>query len=227
MPALPDVPQVFKLTFTFAVGADANAIVRLHGKYAGPAPDDSACDTYCIGVDGLISADMAAVLDTESAYTGCELVDLTSPTSGVGTHHGPVAAGARAGTPMGANAAVLVNMPISRRYRGGKPRSYWPWGVAEDLSDRQVWTSGAVTTWDTTVADIFVAMTVTPLGTATVTSVCSVSYYQGFTPVFNPITGRTRDVSSLRAGGPVVDLITGASASAKLSSQRRRNLQRT
>jgi hypothetical protein len=35
----------------------------------------------------------------------------------------------------------LVNYPIKRRYRGGKPRSYYPWGTITDLAGPDKWTA--------------------------------------------------------------------------------------
>jgi hypothetical protein len=52
----------------------------------------------------------------------------------------------------------------------------------------------------------------------------SVSYYEGFTSVTNPITGRTKDVSKLRTGGPVVDVVSAIIVANGPKSQRRRNL---
>jgi hypothetical protein len=50
----------------------------------------------------------------------------------------------------------------------------------------------------------------------------NVSYYNGFTVVTNPTTGRARNVPTLR-GTPVVDTVTGIVARVQVGSQRRRN----
>jgi hypothetical protein len=50
----------------------------------------------------------------------------------------------------------------------------------------------------------------------------NVSYYEGFTVVIDPITGRARNVPKLRSSGPLVDGVVGIVINPELGTQRRR-----
>jgi hypothetical protein len=117
---------------------------------------------------------------------------------------------------------VLVNYVIGRRYRGGKPRSYFPWGTVADLQGRQNWTAGFLTNVNTNLATAFAAMIGANAGSTVVTAHVNVSYYLGSKVVIDPITGRAHNVSIAR-DVPVVDTIDSFKTSPTVASQRRRN----
>lgn len=226
MPALPPVPSVIKLRLHYDVGTDANAVTVLHVSYLGPAPTSGAMSTFCTSVDALTAAEWPIYLDTETTYLGNDAVDLSSALGGSGSH-GTSVAGTRATTPMGAATCVLVSYPIARRYRGGKPRSYLPWGTAEDLATRNTWSGGAVTAFHTGWSAIQNAISAAfPIGAATFESFVAVSYYGPPNRTITGSTGRVRTISTTRAT-PLVDILGTFSVSPKVASQRRRNLQRT
>jgi hypothetical protein len=226
LPALPDVPSVIKQRLHWDVGTDANAITLLHYRYAGPAPSSADMNTYATGFNALTSAEWPLYLDSETTYLGTDVVDLTSPTSGTGSAATSVV-GTRATTPMGASTAVLINYPISRRYRGGKPRSYLPWGTAEDLLTRNTWKGASVTDFDTGWTTVQSAVQAGfPIGSASFVEFVSVSYYGPPNRTVTGSTGRVRTLSTTRAV-PLVDALGDLNVSSKVASQRRRNLQRT
>jgi hypothetical protein len=117
---------------------------------------------------------------------------------------------------------MLVNYVIGRRYRGGKPRSYFPWGSSQEIFTRQSWNPTFVTNVDSGLAAYFSAVIGTTVGGTTLTEHVNVSYYSGFTVVTNPVTHRARNVPTVRAV-PVVDNILSFAASSRPASQRRRN----
>jgi hypothetical protein len=71
--------------------------------------------------------------------------DLSSSSGASLTFPGLHLAGTNAGTPLPANNAVLVSHKIARRYRGGHPRHYMPFGQNTDTSDSQHWTNTFIT----------------------------------------------------------------------------------
>ena len=129
------------------------------------------------------------------------------------------------GAVLSGGTALLQNLQIARRYRGGKPRRYWPVMVAADLTTPQEWditTLATMTTeWQTSYLDVLLGSSYS--GT-TLADEVNLSYYHGFTLVTNPITGRGKNVSTPRAVAIAPDVITGFVLNSKPASQRRRNL---
>jgi hypothetical protein len=226
MPALPPVPGVIKLRLHYDVGTDANAISLLHWRYTGAAPSGADMNTFCTAVNALTAAEWPLYLQADNLYLGIDATDLTSATSASGAA-GTSVAGTRSGSLLGAGTAVLISYPISRRYRGGKPRQYLPFGSADDLNTRNVWGSASVTDFHTGWAAILAAIAAAgPIGAAVLVTQCVVSYYGPPNRTVTGSTGRVRTLSTTRAT-PIVDDISSFSVSAKVASQRRRNLQKT
>jgi hypothetical protein len=122
-----------------------------------------------------------------------------------------------------ANDCALLNIKIQRRYRGGKPRLYLPWGSDADVQDAQHWKSASITTFNSAIlthTNYVVGQTWAGGG---FDHLVNVSYYQGFKVVTSPTTGRARNVSTLRAGGPQIDNWVGAATfNTRIATQRRR-----
>jgi hypothetical protein len=118
----------------------------------------------------------------------------------------------------------LFNGTVLRRYRGGKPRSYWPFGTYSDLANPSQWSTTYITAV-TTAMDAFLAhmLAITESGTS-LTSQVNVSLYSGFTSVENPVTHRWRNIPTYRTGTIPVDDIVSYSINAKPGTQRRRAL---
>jgi hypothetical protein len=122
---------------------------------------------------------------------------------------------------------VLINYPIGRRYRGGKPRSYLPWGTSADLNDAQTWDTTPLADFHTGWTAILAAVVAAgPVGSAVIGSQCNVSYYGPPNRIITGSTGRVRTISTTRST-PIIDDLPSFSVNRKLASQRRRNLQRT
>lgn len=225
MPALPDVPGVLKVVLHYQLGSDLTAINRLFFAYTGTPPTDAVCATIGGSVGSAVGSHLTALISSENAQTEVDVTDLTTPSSGNGTFVFSQA-GTRAGDVLPANVCGLLVSKIGRRYRGGKPRTYWPIGTANDVLNSQEWSSSAVTAFQTGL-DAFLTEVgaITESGT-TLAGQVNVSYYEGFTPVLNPITGRTRDVSKLRTV-PVVDAVLSNLFNPHYGSQRRRTLIRS
>lgn len=220
MPALPAVDNVLKAQLTWSDSEDVNVVSNHFFRYTG-APPNSAAAT-------LLSTDIVdAMLPHNDQWgettilTGCKVTDLSTVTGGVGE-----TAVSQLGTivspPLAGGTAVVVNYQLARRYRGGKPRNYLPWLSSASLVNRQTWGSTDIVD----VADAMEAFYSACIGSTasgcTIASHCNVSYYDGFTVVTNPVTGRARNAPKLRAT-PVVDDVTGLTVLGRPGSQRRRN----
>lgn len=225
MAPLPPVPNCIRSDLLWGIGSDVNALTRLHWTYSGSAPAAADCIYFATQIDSVAAAQFASLLHPANEVRGCIVRDLSS-TSGKEGDYFAATPGTRSGGALSAGTAFLLDLQIGRRYRGGKPRAYLPFGTSTDLLSPSAWQSSFVTgvtsAWNTFVSTCG-SLT---HGSTTLTGLCSVSYYQGFTnvPYGNPT--KYRRVPTVRPGGPVVDAIIGTSASTKPSSQRRRNLQR-
>ena len=226
MPALPAVPSVLFVRAKITVGADLDVLTRFYFQYSGTAPTNAVCATIASTLFTYFADEFAVYMPTTSAVTGMYVQDLTSATAGAGEHTGSTAGtGDTQGLP--ASTAALFNLAIDRRYRGGKPRRYIALGGIGDLETPQTWVSASATNFLAAFNEfISDALAIDDSGTDLGVHV-SVSYYDGFTAVTNPITGRTKDVPKLRTGGPVIDEVAGVSVNPRLGSQRRRNLLRS
>jgi len=223
MPALPDYPGVLKIRTLFAMTADIDIGTALHFTYTGTAPTDATCNTIANDCEALGVTDLVPMLDANTSLTGVEVTDLSSPTAGHGlnaTHTG----GSRGGNFLPAAACVLQSMKIARRYRGGKPRAYWPFGVAQDLNDQQKWLSASIAQFTTALTNYIAGIEALSVSGTILGNQVSISYYSGFTTVLNPVTGRTRDVPKVRPAAITPDAIVSWEVNPNVASQRRRNL---
>lgn len=220
MPALPFVPSVLKARLHWGESGDPDVYNTLYFAYSGSEPDGDACSNFATVICNAFGA-MIAQWNELVVLAGCEVTDLTSDTAGQGSATSDFP-GSGSGELLGGSTCVLVNYEIARRYRGGKPRNYFPWGTSATLETRQSWTADFVAGVASDLATCFSTIIGTTEGGATITNHVNVSYYNGFT-VVNPGGGkRARNVPTLRET-PLVDDIVSRSVSGQPASQRRRN----
>lgn len=225
MPPLPSIAQHLKLKYEYSIGTDVTAATILHFRYTGGPPVAADCLALATDLHGAFVTHLVPLMPSTNSITGAEVTDLSSSSAAQATYTA-TDAGTRSGSELGAAVAALTSWGIARRYRGGKPRSYWPFGTSSDLSSSQVWNStfltaiqGGVQLWLNDALGF-------SSGSTSLTALSNVSYYSGFTSVQNPITHRWRNVPTLRVA-PVTDDIVTFSHGPKLASQRRRNLRRS
>jgi len=221
MPALPNVPGVLKYVMDFQTEGDLKSQVVHHFSYTGGPPSGANLVTMANSAIAAANSDFLSVMSDSVLNNGCTITDLTSATAnqGVGTTAG--SAGTRGTALVSPGTAMVVSHTIARRYRGGHPRTYYPWGVAGDIQTSGVWASAFVTASATAFSSWLTAVLASGAG-CTLAQLVNVSYYAGFQVVTNPITGRSRNVPRVRVS-PVVDTVTGSVGRSKIGSQRRRN----
>lgn len=221
MPPLPAQPNVLQVKHLFSVGSDLSVSARLFYTYSGTAPNDASCVAIASLIYTSVVANLIPLMCSDNAATGVSVQDLSTSTSGFGEHVANTA-GTRSGLPLPASTAVLMNIAIARRYRGGKPRVYWPLGVASDLVSPNQWASTPLASFHTGTSQLEDDTIAISSGGTTIETLVNISYYHGFTAVTNPITGRTRDVPNVRSVAIPPDPFLGSSISAKPGNQRRR-----
>jgi hypothetical protein len=224
MTPLPPVPNVLRVQWKCSLGADLDVLSRLYFAWSGTAPTNATCATVAGDIATYWGDNLKPYHTTSSTLTEVVVTDLTSSTAGTGSYAADTA-GTRSGDPLSAGACACVNFLISRRYRGAKPKIFLPVGVAADLETVQTWTT-AFTGDLLSAVEAFIAniQTISVSGLDIGTQQ-NVSYFEGFTAVMNPTTGRYRNVP-VKRDTPLTDNVTGVAINPKIASQRRRNTQK-
>jgi len=223
MPALPAVPGVVRCDIGYQLGSDIDAITRLHISYTGTPPNDVTCAALAALLRIIYNAELIPYMTPGNKITGVQVTDLSSVTGGQGEDLG-ITNGTYSSTDLTAGTALLVNMHIQRRYRGGKPRSYFPLGGGSALTTQSLWDSTFLSNVQAALDAIRADIAVTASGGCSLADVVNVSYYKGFVSAQNPVTLRWRNIPLVRTGSIPVDAATSWVANPKPSSQRRRNL---
>lgn len=220
MPPLPSPGKVLKSRLHFTVEGDTLAQVIQYWTYTGTCNNQTDLDSFTDAISTAVLNRFAPLMETSVTYTENETMDLSSNT-GLTSIDSNAAVGSRSGTRLAPGTAALVNHGISRRYRGGKPRSYFPFGVSADIQTSGTWASAFATAVSSAVVG-YIGDVVGSYSAFTVVSLANVSYYEGSTVVISPTTGRARNVPTRRAT-PIVDDIVSSVCSQTIGSQRRRN----
>lgn len=218
MPALPNAANIIKAGFKMGLGTDVDAFVRLFLKYGG-ATTTSNMDALAAALAAAWNTWLAPVAPNQVTLTEVTTEDLTTNTSPGGSasvsHVGSLTGG------LSAAASVVISAEIARRYRGGHPRSYWPFGDESVLNSAQTWTSVFVGDVATAYAG-FVNDIATSFPTGiTYAGFWNVSYFSGFDNHTYP-SGRVKAVPRVRST-PTLDLINSFVIRQSVGSQRRRN----
>lgn len=222
MPALPPVTGVIKCSVGMPVTVHPNLQTRFYIKYTGTAPTVAQLQTFANSIVTAFGTNLAAL--TSVNITGVQVTcqDLSSSTGAVAISS-TTSAGTRAGTEAPVQSAMGIRYNIARRYRGGKPKGFWPFGVQADQADVAHWSVAFANTCATNIGAFFTAILAAGwTGAGTLTQV-NVSYFAGFTTVIRT-PFRARNVPNLRQGGPITDLVTSYTSVTTMYSQRRRRL---
>lgn len=223
MPALPVVPNVIRADTQYTVEGDPLAVNRLFFSYINGPPANADLAAFAAALNAEAATVFASLMSNSISITSMVLTDLSSVSGGVGLNETAVV-GTRGTELLPPGACAVCHYPLTRRYRGGKPRGYFPFGTAADVATSGLWVPASVTAFQNAIQAFCRVLLGTTQGSTTITHHVNVSYYQGFTSVENPITHRWRNVPTLRAA-PVVDIITEDSelVAPFIGSQRRRN----
>lgn len=220
MPPLPSVPNQLKVTMGWEIGGDAKIETIHHFTYSGGAPSTATCVAIAAQIQSYAATDLEALLYTSGFLDTVTVLDIATSSGAEGTATSRWA-GTRAGVEMPVNCCVLLNHQIARRYRGGKPKSFLPFGVQADLFTKNSWSSALVNAVSAAWATFITNVNTISISGTSVTAYSSISYYQGYnTPTTSP-SGRVKQSSKLRTT-PIVDSIVASTAQARVGSQRRR-----
>lgn len=218
---LPAVPATIRCTCLFGIGADTAAITRFFITYTGSAPTAGQLNTFAAAIGTAFGAHLASLMDNDSELLDVTCEDLSTNTSPSGTA-APAISGTRGAAELDGAACMVIGYEQARRYRGGHARGYWRLGVQGDLSGPQTWDSTFLGLVETGIGAFVSAVVAAGWAGAGSLTQSQVSYFEGFTVVINPETGRARNVPNKRAAA-VINTITAFAPRARVGSQRRRN----
>lgn len=220
MAPLPDVPDAVRIRLQFTLSDKAAQGLRFFFGYESGPPTVAQLEVIAGDIDTLASTYLVPNMHDSCAYNGCIIEDLSS-SSGAVYQSSVSDTGSLSASPLPAGTAFVMSYEIANRYRGGHGRGYWPLGDAADLSGNMTFTDASVTTLGTAISDFLAGIEGLSSGGFTLTGQLIVSYYKGFTNIQNPITGRYRNVPTLRET-PVVYTVQSLVARNYVGSQRRR-----
>lgn len=221
VPPDPDTPCL-RVRFGGSDGADGHWGNRLYFKYSsGPA---SAADLATFAGDVITqwTSHLAPLVVTAFSLTEVDVLDITSHT-GLSNVTTTSVAGTRSGAAIANQVCFNMEFDIARRYRGGKPRIYAPFGTATDQFDGAKWQASFPGVCNTAFAAFIAALEAVALATITAVSHVNLSYYQGFTNVTNS-SGRTRAAPKYRSPNAIHDTVIGYAGKVEYGSQRRRRV---
>jgi len=224
VPALPDAPQILRVEFQFQPTPSKVCKVRQHWRYTGGPPTNADCVAFANeAMTEFAAAGGAALMRSAWTLESTFVTDLTGPTMGMGgsTHSAiPGTRDSGSGHTLPDDVAVLANYSVGRRFRGGHPREYWPFGEAEDLLDQRTWSGALLAAVDTFISTYLAAFAAFTTGSTSLNAQVLLSYYEGFR-VVDGSTGRARNVPLVRAA-PLIDALAFIGSNHGIASQRRR-----
>jgi hypothetical protein len=219
----PSTPCV-RVRLDYVNSDDSLASSRFFLSYAGAAPSAATLDTLASDVSAAWGTHIAPNVGSVWTLAGVDIVDITTESGAFGTWGGSIAGGA-GGTQLPSQVAVNVEFNLQVRYRGGKPRIFFPAPETSDQQDSANWSNTFVTGMGSAVTAFFAEIEALSLGSIGALAHVDISYYQGFKNVTNS-SGRTRAVPQYRDTA-LVRGISGYAVKKLMSSQKRRRASTT
>jgi hypothetical protein len=205
-------------------GDSFDAGSRFYLSYSGAAPSAANCSTLATDIATAWATDIASSISSVWTLVEVDVLDIATDSGASATVAVSHAGGGSSDAPT-ANTAINVEFGIARRYRGGKPRMFFPAAAASELADNAHWSAGFQSSFNTAVAAFFTAIEALTVGSMGTLAHVNLSYYSGFKNVTNS-SGRTRAAPTYRDVA-ALDTITGYATKAVVGSQRRRRVATT
>ena len=221
MPALPTVTKTIKVALGFDLDLGSGGS-RFFVSYTGGTPTVADLNSFASAVSGAWGTHMKSLQCSAFSLNQVTCEDLNTTSGNLGSWGGSVA-GTSSDVYLAASTCAVIDMKISRRYRGGKPRLYLPIGVWGDTDGAQVWG----TTFQTNVDSQFPAFIAEVVGESyasfSASELVNVSYYSGVNTSTPPWRGPGYKYPPKVRTGPITpDEIVSVGIRPTIGSQRRR-----
>jgi len=200
---------------------------RFYVSYAAGPPSGANCSALATSIAGLWNTDIAPIVNDDVSLIEVDVLDIATTLGASGTvsvSH----AGTRAGTPLPIQCATNVEIDIAQRYRGGKPRLYWPPPVTGDQIDPSRFNSTFIALANTQTAAFFTAVNaLAPTGFGTIAHVV-LSFYEGKNTTTPPWRGPGyKYPPKYRSPSALLYAVEGYACKAVIGSQKRRRTATT
>lgn len=199
---------------------------RFYLGYAGSIPSGANLDTLAGDIAAAWNTDCAPLINTDWSLTEIDCYDISSETGASGYWTGSHA-GTNSGNALPAQVAVNVEFNIARRYRGGKPRVYWPPGTEDDIETPEKWSTAFQGDWDTATTAFFTALEGLSIGSMGALTHQALSFYKGWDTAHPVIKKRGTFYPPLPRAAILPDAVASYATKLEISSQRRRRLATT
>lgn len=194
---------------------------RFYLAYSGSAPTPANCITLAGDVSTQWASHLAPVTTDDWSLTEVDVLDLAT-TSGASGQDTTVHAGTEGTGAVQASVCMNVEYNIARRYRGGKPRIYWPGPPAAGLADNSHWGSSTLTSFNSATSAFFAALNALSIGAMGTLQHSNVSFFHGKNTASPPWRGPGYKYPPAYRATALVDTVEGYSAKAEIGSQKRR-----
>jgi len=188
MPARPPIANVIKVEYLWTQSGAPAANV-LHLGYSSAPPSSTDLGSLANSFAALWSVNvplMSTYCPPNTILDEVVCTDLSSDSSAIGSYVDG-SAGSSVGQPLSAGSAFLVNWLITRRYRGGHPRTYWPAWTSNLIQTSTAWYAGTVSEMAEKMTALRSLVEHQTIGALTTTTLGAVSYYTGNSPRVAPI----------------------------------------
>jgi hypothetical protein len=213
--------SVLRVQLKHIVGSDQDVLPHFYLGFTGGPPTAAALTTFAGTVWTDWTAGPFGNAGATVTITECIVQDISSATGAEGVHTGNQV-GAAAGGQLPAGTCANINFAVARRYRGGKPKMYLPYGTDTNLATPQTWVATWINNLATQVSSLISSVSGAPPTGCTITGQVNVSYYEGYWQSQDS-KGNPKIKPNYRTGNAKVDPVVGTTGSVVIGSQRRRN----
>jgi len=220
MTPLPPVPGAIKSNLHWAIEGNVLAENILHFAYTGGPPSAGDCAAIATELVSVASAHMNALVASSVAMNQAEVTDLSSD-MGATAFGGVTWDGTRGTDLVPPGACAVASHQIARRYRGGHPRTYLPFGISSDIDTTGLWKAASVTAFYDGFQGFITALDGFSAGSTTLSGFVCISYFSGGVWTLFP-SGAYKRIPTKRSS-PLVEPVLASSVNAVIGSQRRRN----
>lgn len=221
MPALPATPSgVIAFRLQFQLKLDTNSVNTFRIAYTGGPPSSADLSTLAGDVATAFDSNLPPYYQSDSSLVEVFARDLQVPSTTEGNAVAGIP-GTRTGGQSDISRSAVQFFRPDRTYRGARPKCFWPFGCDNDVSDEFEWGETFRSDLQASLGVFYAALDGLIAGSTHLTVPVCVSYWEGFTVVISPTTGRARNVPTLRTT-PLVKESLGIEVTSRLGSQRRR-----
>lgn len=214
----PDVPCV-RVNFAYIDNNSNLAGNRLFFSYTGGPPTSADLNSLATAIAAAWTTHIAPLQCNTWGLQSVDVLDIATDSGASGVWN-TGSDGSRGDSPLPAQVAFIMKYNIGRRYRGGKPKGYFPWGIQSDQLNQAEWTTTLTAAALTNFTAFIAAVVALSEPSINMQNHVNLSYYQGFKNITNS-SGRERAAPTYRTTAKH-DVITGYSFDQRMGSQRRR-----